>query len=127
MSYNFAEFNTSNLKDKPKQLELILDENKKRIDKLLETKNKTYSNFAIPFQELSHNLETFITPVFHIDSVDNSELTQEIYGQCLPLISNYSSDIAQNEELFEAFKSIDCTNLTPSSVMVIGFPVPVKT
>jgi oligopeptidase A len=89
-----------------KQLEILIDENKSSLEKLLQQTNKTYENFCVPYQLLNEKLEIFTTPIFHIDSVNNSELSQKVYGECLPLLSVYGTQLGQNEELFSAIKEI---------------------
>ena len=111
-------FSVDNLEDTAKQLQDLVDLNITNINTLLEIKDKTYLNFALPYQLLNEKLDLFITPVFHLDSVNNSKLTQEVYAECLPILSEYSTWIGQNENLFNAFKSIDLTNLTNEQIKV---------
>ena len=102
----FEEFNLSNLENKPQELEELLENNKKTIKTLLELKHKTYKNFVEPYQSLQEKLEQFYTPISHIDSVKNSDLTQEVYGKTLPLLSVYSSWVSSNEDIYDTFKEI---------------------
>jgi oligopeptidase A len=55
---------------------------------------------------MAEDLEQFCTPIFHIDSVKNSETTQKVYEECLPLISIYSSQLSSNENVYRAFLDI---------------------
>jgi oligopeptidase A len=102
----FKEFNLENLENSKNELEEILTSSRKRVDELLEIENKTYQNFVVPFQEIGESINEFLTPVFHIDSVKNSEITQKVYEECLPLISDYETDISQNVNIFKALKDI---------------------
>lgn len=102
----FKEFNLTEFETSAKKLELIIENNKKELEKLLEIEEKDYNNFVIPFQIMGEKLEQFCTPIFHIDGVKNSETTQKVYNECLPIISIYSSQIASNEKLYSAFKDI---------------------
>lgn len=112
-------FDIAKLANIPEELKTLLDNNKDEIKNLLSLDNKTYENFVLPIQLLNEQLDVFITPTFHLDSVNNSELTQEVYGKCLPLLSEYGTELAQNEELFEAFKSIDTNSLTTAQKKVV--------
>jgi oligopeptidase A len=112
-------FELDSLKTIDNELGTILDHNRSKLKDLLLLEDKTYENFVLPFQLLNENLDVFITPVFHLDSVNNCELTQEAYSKCLPLLSAYHSEISQNEELFNAFKSIDTSSLTIEQKQVI--------
>ncbi|PUE64088.1 M3 family metallopeptidase [Arcobacter caeni] len=102
----FTEFNLENLENSKEILENLLDENRKKIDDLLKIENKTYKNFVLPFQEIGENTNDFLTPIFHIDSVKNSEITTKVYEECIPVISKYETDISQNENIYMALKDI---------------------
>ena len=102
----FKEFNLENLENSKELLENILDENRKKVDDLLKIENKTYKNFVLPFQEIGESLNDFLTPIFHIDSVKNSEITTKVYEECIPVISKYETEISQNESIYTAFKDI---------------------
>jgi oligopeptidase A len=102
----FQEFDLDNFNNSAKVLEELIKENKSVMDDLLKIGDKNYINFVVPYQQMSEKLEQYCTPIFHIDSVKNSENTQKIYNECLPLISIYSSQLASNENIYSAFKDI---------------------
>ena len=104
----FKEFNLKDLEDSKKLLEVLLDENRKKIQELLEIEKKTYKNFVQPFQEVGESIGDFVTPIFHIDSVKNSEITTKVYEECLPIISKYETEISQNYNIYIALKDIQC-------------------
>ena len=102
----FKEFDLSNLENSKDLLEKFLDENRKKVDELLKIENKTYKNFVLPFQEIGESINDFLTPIFHIDSVKNSEITTKVYEECIPVISKYETEISQNENIYLSFKDI---------------------
>ncbi|MBP6713722.1 MAG: M3 family metallopeptidase, partial [Aliarcobacter sp.] len=102
----FKEFNVDNLENSKELVENLLNENREEINKLLEIENKTYKNFVSPFQEIGERTSEFLTPIFHIDSVKNSEITTKVYEECMPVISKYDTDISQNENIYLALKDI---------------------
>lgn len=102
----FKEFNLDNLENSKELLEKFLDENRKKINELLNIENKTYKNFVLPFQEIGESINDFLTPIFHIDSVKNSEITTKVYEECIPVISKYETEISQNDKFYYAFKDI---------------------
>ncbi|MDX9901746.1 MAG: M3 family metallopeptidase [Aliarcobacter sp.] len=102
----FKEFDLSNLENSKESLEKLLDENRKKIGDLLEIENKTYKNFVLPFQEIGESINDFLTPIFHIDSVKNSEITTKVYEECIPVISKYETEISQNESIYISLKDI---------------------
>jgi oligopeptidase A len=111
-------FDIKKLNEIPQQLKDLVDSNQKDIEELLNIKGKDYDNFVFPYQLLNEKLDIFITPAFHLDSVCNSELTQDVYAKCLPILSEYGTWLGQNEELFSAFKQIDLSKLNDSQKKV---------
>ena len=102
---NFLEFKC-NLDTFIDNLNTILDANNKQIDKLLKQSNKTYSSFVKPLQMIDENLEQFFTPLSHLNSVNNSDETQKVYTQSLPIITEYSTKLSQNIDMYNAYKDI---------------------
>lgn len=106
----FNEFNLENLENSKIELSEILTQSKKEIEKLLEIEDKTYENFVKPYEQIGESINEFLTPIFHIDSVKNSDLTQKVYEECLPLISDYETDLSQNENIYRSLKDIQDNN-----------------
>jgi len=102
----FKEFNLENFNNSKKLLEDEIEQSRASINSLLEITDKTYDNFVKPYQEIAEHLNEFITPIFHIDSVKNSEDTQNVHEQCLPIISSYETEMSQNEAIYTAIKDI---------------------
>ena len=102
----FESFNLDNLENSKDVLEQKVKESKKTIDELLKIEEKTYENFVMPYMEVGERLNEFITPIFHIDSVKNSEITKKVHEECLPIISIYETEISQNENIYTALKDI---------------------
>lgn len=102
----FKEFNLENLEDSKNQLEQLLTSSRKETNNLLEIENKTYKNFVTPYQEIGESISDFVTPIFHIDSVKNSEITRKVHEECLPIISKYETEISQNDNIYRALKDI---------------------
>lgn len=45
-------------------------------------------------------------PVSHMNSVVNTDELRDAYNACLPKLSEYSTEVGQNKELFSAYKSL---------------------
>ncbi|QFR49721.1 M3 family metallopeptidase [Sulfurimonas lithotrophica] len=84
----------------------ILDANNKQIDALLKQNDKTYASFVKPIQIMDEKLELFFTPLSHLNSVNNSDDTQKTYSDALPIITEYSTNISQNIDIYNAYKEI---------------------
>jgi len=104
-------FKKERLENVPNNLKTLLQESKRDIERLIEVEKKTYISVVEPYQVISEKISEYLTPIFHLDSVENCEKTQTVYGKCLPLISEYSSWLGQNEELFKVFKGIPTEDL----------------
>jgi len=100
------QFKIDNLENSAIELQNLIKNNNQTLENLLKIENKTYENFVIPYQKMSEKINNFITPITHIDSVCNSDITQKVYDECLPLISLYYSSLSQNENTYSAFKDI---------------------
>ncbi len=88
------------------ELNARLDANTKKIDTLLTLEQKIYTNFVKPMQMMEEDFGVFFTPLSHLNSVNNSDKTQEIYSQALPIITEYSTKLSQNIEIYKAYKEI---------------------
>ncbi len=84
-----------------------LENNTKRTNELLEIKEKSYANFVKPLEMMDEYLNQFFTPLTHINSVNNSEETQRVYTESLPIITEYSTKLSQNIDIYSAYKEIE--------------------
>lgn len=89
-----------------KNLEEQLDKNNKQIESLLKQEEKTYKNFVKSLEMIDEKLGHFFTPLSHLNSVNNSEKTQEIYTKAIPILTEYSTKLSQNIDIYEAYKEI---------------------
>ena len=83
-----------------------LDGNRQKLQELLAIKEKTYANFIKPFEMMDERLDQLFTPLAHTNAVKNSELSQKVYADALPLITGYSTEVGQNLEIYRAIKEI---------------------
>ena len=88
------------------ELEKRTSENEKKIETLLSLDEKNFQNFVKPLEEMEEELELFFTPLSHLNSVNNSEKTQKVYSEALPIITEYSTKLSQNLDLYNAYKEI---------------------
>ncbi|MCK4974188.1 MAG: M3 family peptidase, partial [Sulfurimonas sp.] len=88
------------------ELNKRVENNNKKIKELLKTENKSFSNFVKPLQMMEEYLDQFFTPLSHLNSVNNTDKTQEIYAESLPIITEYSTKLSQNIDIYKAYKEI---------------------
>ncbi|QOR62545.1 M3 family metallopeptidase [Sulfurovum sp. ST-21] len=102
----FQTFQLENLDTFPQQLETLLNAQRKKIDEITKTSETGYGSILKPLQDLDEELNLFFTPLSHLNSVMNSEETQKAYEASLPLLSKFSSEMAQNVPLFRKIEQI---------------------
>jgi oligopeptidase A len=66
----------------------------------------TFENTVLPLEQLSHRLSRTWSPVSHLNGVLNSDELRASYNACLPLLTNYWTDLAQSEPLYRAYSAI---------------------
>ena len=88
-------------------LDAVLKEAKLAVDNLLSTmKTPTWETLVLPMEELDARIHQVWSPVSHLNSVMNSEELRAAYNACLPKLSEFGTDLGQNEDLYEAYKAI---------------------
>jgi len=84
----------------------LLTESRARIAQIEQIAAPTFQNFVEPLEDLQHRLARAWSPVGHLNGVMNSDALREQYNACLPLLSDYGTDIAQSEPLYRAYKTV---------------------
>lgn len=79
-------------------------------------KTPTWESFVEPLEESDDVLERAWSPVGHLNSVMNSDELRDAYNECLPLLSEYSTEMGQNKDLYQLTKAMvdsdDFSNLS---------------
>lgn len=88
-------------------LEALIKFNREELKKLLSnTEGFTWENLIEPLEDMDDRLGRMWSPVSHMNSVVNSDELRNAYNNCLPLLSEYSTEMGQNVELYKAYQSI---------------------
>src|SRR6185312_10103736 len=87
-------------------LDKILAENRVTIAKLLTNSTYTWSNLVQPLEEIEDRLDQFWAPISNLHGVAQTPALREAYNQCLPKLTAYHTEIAQNETLYKAFLNL---------------------
>tara|TARA_B100000787_G_scaffold3669_1_gene2772 strand:+ start:509 stop:2548 length:2040 start_codon:yes stop_codon:yes gene_type:complete len=88
-------------------LDEVLKQAKLAVNDLLSTmKIPTWETLVIPMEELDARIHQVWSPVSHLNSVMNSEELREAYNACLPKLSEFGTELGQNEGLYDAYKAI---------------------
>ena len=100
----------------------LLQSNRGEVATLEAQPHPTFANTVLPLEQLSHRLSRTWSPISHLNGVLNSEELRASYNACLPLLSNYWTDLAQSESLFRAYNTIaanESDRLDPAQRRVI--------
>ena len=83
-----------------------LEDNRRRLRELLAAEDPTFARLIEPIETMQHRLNRTWSPVSHLNAVKNSEPLRQAYNACLPLISEYQTELGQNEALQRAYQLI---------------------
>ncbi len=88
-------------------IDQLLEDNRKRLGQLLDSADQfTWENLVEPLEDMMDRLSAVWSPVSHMNSVVNGDALREAYNACLEKLSEYYTELGQNEKLFSAYKMI---------------------
>ena len=88
-------------------MDQVLADNRAGIHKLLDEVEKPgWANFIEPLEAMDDRLQQTWSPVSHMNAVVNSDDLRDAYNACLPKLSEYSTEMGQNVELFRAYEQV---------------------
>ncbi len=87
-------------------LEQLLAENRARLAELIAQPNPTFASLVVPVEELSYRLSRVWSPIGHLNAVANSAEMRAAYNECVPLLTEYSSELGQNQALQAAYSRV---------------------
>jgi len=88
-------------------IDQILDDNRRLLTALLEANNKPdWETLVEPIEDMMDKLSAIWSPVSHMNSVVNSDALRDAYNACLEKLSEYYTELGQNEQLFKAYQAI---------------------
>jgi oligopeptidase A len=88
-------------------IEQLLEKNRQRIDALLTSQpDASWDNLLAPLEQWEDELAQAWSPVGHLNGTMNSDELRDAYNACLPLLSQYSTEMGQNRALFDAYQAV---------------------
>src|SRR5688572_26433037 len=84
----------------------LLDENRARLAALLDANAATWDSLVVPLEEMQHRLARTWSPIGHMNGVINSDDLRTAFNACLPLLTAWNTDLAQNERLYRAYETV---------------------
>lgn len=79
---------------------------KSKINELLSQSSFTWDNLIAPIEEVDDQLGRMWSPVSHMNSVVSNDELREAHDACLPALSEFSTWVGQNSDLYQAYVQI---------------------
>lgn len=87
-------------------LDQVLAENRQLVESLIKGKSFTWNDFAYPLESADDRLSKVWSVISHYNSVLNSDELREIYKRLIAKLTEYSTEMGQNKELFNGYQSL---------------------
>lgn len=89
-------------------IEQIIADSRAQLDELLGNPPAqwSWSTLIEPLDELGERLSQAWSPVSHLNAVLNTAELRDAYNSCLPLLSQFSTEMGQNQKLYEAYRQL---------------------
>ncbi len=88
-------------------LNLVIAQAKKTVaDLVTNIEQPTWQSLVLPMEELDATIDHVWSPVSHLNSVMNSDDLRVAYNACLPKLSEFGTELGQNEDLYKAYKTL---------------------
>ncbi len=106
-NYEFPPFSRIRPEHVEPAVESIIQDNLDQIEKLLARGGPyTWNSLIRPLEDMDDRLDKAWSPVRHLNAVVNTEELRRAYNACLPKLSDYATDLGQNQALYRAHQSI---------------------
>ncbi|RMX01625.1 M3 family peptidase [Legionella jordanis] len=120
MQKQLPSFNHLDIENFVHDLDALLQDNLQKIHSLTkDNRSFTWDNLMQPLEDMDDALERFWSPLSHLHAVVNSKSLRDCYQACLPKLSAYDAAIGHNEELYQAIKSLDKTQLNSAQQKIL--------
>jgi oligopeptidase A len=88
------------------KLEALLNSNREKLSQLLSQSSYTWDNLLLGLEEMNDELNNMWSTIRHLHAVKSTDPLRQAYVKCLSKLSDYSTELSQNEDLYKAVKSI---------------------
>lgn len=85
----------------------LIERNRRLIaERLASPEPISWDTFAAPLEQADDELAQAWSPIGHLNGVQNSDELRDAYNACLPLLSQYGTEVGQNQALFAAYQQL---------------------
>lgn len=101
------EFESIQAKHIEPAIDQLLQESRKAVKSLLEnTSEYSWDNLIQKLEDMDDQLGRAWSPASHLHSVADNDELRAAYNACLPKLSDYATEMGQNEDLFHAYEMV---------------------
>lgn len=88
-------------------IDRLLADNRAALERLLaQPERATWEKVVQPIEDMNERLSRVWSPVSHLNAVMNTDALRAAYNRCLPKLSNYWTELAQDERVYRAYKAV---------------------
>lgn len=88
-------------------VETIIAENIEQLNHIVnQTEHPAWETVLLPLAQLENRLKKVWSPIQHLNSVKNTPEWRAAYEQCLPKLTEYQLQLAQNKQLYQAIQYV---------------------
>jgi oligopeptidase A len=89
-------------------LDEVLRRNREELEALLASDAKPdFLNAIAPLEEMHDRMHRTWSPVSHLQMVSTTDELRDAYNRCLPKLARYSTELAQDQRLFNLYKTVN--------------------
>ncbi len=102
----------------------VLADNRSRIQELARQDDPSWDTLVQPMQALDDRLNNVWSVISHLNGVMNTEEIRAVHKRCLEKLTEYGTEVSQNEQLCAVFKKLaarsDFTDLTEAQQKMVN-------
>src|SRR5690554_2008113 len=87
-------------------VEQLIAAGRAKIEEVLAKGDFSWQGLVATLDEEDERLGKAFGPVGHLNAVAQSPALRDAYNACLPLLSEYSTEVGQNEKLYAAYQAL---------------------
>lgn len=87
-------------------VEQTIAHNRGILEKIEQQQQPDWNNTVAPLEQADNRLHKAFQPGAHLHSVSNTPAWRDAYEACLPTLTRYSSELGQNQALYQAFQQV---------------------
>lgn len=87
-------------------VEAVITQARKGVARIVDQETFTYDSLVHAREELEDRISQVWSPIGHMNGVVNSEEIRQAHQACLELLTEYSTEMGQNQALFAAYQEV---------------------